>query len=134
MYDFALYFDGCSKGNPGLSGAGAVIYHNNTEIWSESLFVGTHCTNNQAEYMGLIMGLEYAIKNANIKKLQVFGDSQLVIRQMTGVYQCKSDQLRTYYNQAKELERMFEEITFTHVFRCNNKRADYLSNVAIMSS
>jgi ribonuclease HI len=55
--NYKLFFDGCSKGNPGLAGAGAVIYNNDQEIWSDSFFVGDKITNNYAEYSGLILGL-----------------------------------------------------------------------------
>jgi ribonuclease HI len=75
---FILNFDGCSKGNPGLSGAGAVIYNNNIEVWAGYSFVDTSATNNQAEYTGLIIGLKYAVDN-QIQDLLVQGDSQLVI-------------------------------------------------------
>lgn len=129
-YEYMLYFDGCSKGNPGLAGAGAVLYHFNTEVWSDSTFVGTRSTNNQAEYMGLIMGLIQA-QQMGLKQLQVFGDSQLVINHMTGVYQCRSEQLSVLYFQAKELERSFDKIEFVHVLRKENKRADHLSNIAV---
>jgi ribonuclease HI len=65
-----LRFDGCSKGNPGPSGAGAVIYQNNNEIWGKSAFVGLKSTNNEAEYMGLIIGLQEA-SNMKIKHLSM---------------------------------------------------------------
>ena len=70
-YPFKLKFDGCSKGNPGLAGAGAVIYLNDDdtnndndleEIWATSQFIGTKATNNEAEYSGLIIGLKKAIE------------------------------------------------------------------------
>ena len=80
--EYKLNFDGCSKGNPGLSGAGAVLYKHEQEIWNESYFVGDNCTNNQAEYAGLILGLNQAI-SLHIKELIVEGDSLLVINQMS---------------------------------------------------
>ena len=84
-FDYLLKFDGCSKGNPGLAGAGAVIYHDNKEIWYDSFFVGEKFTNNHAEYAGLILGLQQA-KDMEIKSLRIEGDSQLVINQMKGIY------------------------------------------------
>ena len=59
---YRLFFDGCSKGNPGSAGIGAVIYKDEHEIWSGSKYIGEGETNNKAEYMALIMGLEEAIK------------------------------------------------------------------------
>lgn len=128
--NFIMNFDGCSKGNPGLSGAGAVIYCLDDEIWSGSLFVGKNSTNNQAEYNGLIFGLQQAL-DMNIKTLLVRGDSQLVINQMTGRYKCNSENIFELYKQAKELEKDFDKIYYAHVLRNNNKRADELSNIAI---
>lgn len=129
-YDYKMNFDGCSKGNPGLSGAGAVIYHFNKEIWSDSFFVGENFTNNRAEYAGLILGLQQA-KALNIKHLKVEGDSLLVINQMKGIYQCRAENLIILYEKAKELEKHFEHIEYCHVLRHLNKRADELSNIAI---
>jgi len=128
--DFKLQFDGCSKGNPGLAGAGAVIYQGSEEIWASSLFIGEKITNNHAEYTGLIIGLKQAIE-MNIKVLMVEGDSMLVINQMTGLYQVKSQSLLNLYNKSKELESKFDEIYFTHIYRNKNSRADELSNIAI---
>jgi ribonuclease HI len=127
---FTMNFDGCSKGNPGLAGAGAVIYYNNEEIWSESFFVGEKATNNHAEYAGLILGLQYA-KELQINSLLVKGDSQLVINHMIGTYNCKSPNLIDLYSKAKELEKNFNIIKYEHVLRNLNKRADELSNIAV---
>jgi ribonuclease HI len=127
---YKLQFDGCSKGNPGLSGAGAVIYKNEIEIWSSSLFVGNNNTNNEAEYTGLIIGLKQAIK-MNIKKIHVEGDSLLVIKQIKGEYKVNAQNLQPLFNEALALTKNFEQITFQHIFRNKNKRADQLSNIAI---
>ena len=129
-FDYKMNFDGGSRGNPGLSGAGAVIYHFDKEIWSESFFVGVNSTNNHAEYAGLILGLQQA-KAFNIKHLKVEGDSLLVINQMKGSYKCRSENLIELYDKAKELEKCFENIHYCHVLRNKNKRADELSNLAI---
>ena len=128
--EFLLKFDGCSKGNPGLSGAGAVLYNNNSEIWGKSMFVGEKNTNNEAEYTGLIIGLTEAV-NMNIKHLAVEGDSMLVIKQMNGEYKVKAEKLIELYNIANDLSSKFETITFTHIYRKNNTRADELSNLAL---
>lgn len=137
-YPFKLKFDGCSKGNPGLAGAGAVIYLNDDndneleEIWTASQFIGTKATNNEAEYSGLIIGLKKAIE-LNIKELNVEGDSLLVIKQMLGEYNVKSENLFKLYNEAKEYQKQFKNITFSHIYRINNKRADQLSNMALIN-
>ena len=94
--EYLLQFDGCSKGNPGKAGSGAVIYKNKNEIWGKSLFIGDKNTNNEAEYIGLIIGLEEAT-NMGIKKLYVEGDSLLVIKQMKGEYKVKAENLYKLY-------------------------------------
>jgi len=128
---YTLYFDGCSKGNPGKSGAGAVIYKNEVEIWSTSLYVNDKQTNNYAEYMGLIIGLEEAI-NQNISGLCVKGDSLLVIKQMKGDYKANSSNILSLYNKAQTLAKIIKNIEFYHVYRKDNKRADALSNDALI--
>jgi len=129
--EYKLQFDGCSKNNPGLAGAGAVIYKNGIEIWADHLFVGTNNTNNYAEYSGLIFGLEKAIE-LNIKALYIEGDSLLVINQMTGKYKCNSPNLIEIHKKTKELIPNFNDIMFVHIFRNKNVRADELSNNAVI--
>ena len=127
---YKMYFDGCSKGNPGLAGAGAVIYKNDDEIWTQSKFIGKNETNNVAEYNGLIIGLEEAV-NQNIKHLQVKGDSELVIKQMNNLYKVKAEKLLPLFNKAKKLQTNFNSIQFQHIYRKDNARADHLSNIAL---
>jgi len=128
---YHMNFDGCSKGNPGVGGAGAVIYNEiENEIWSGSLLVGEKVTNNYSEYMGLIIGLEKAVE-LNIGNLIVYGDSQLVISQMKGTYKCKSDNLIDLHKKATKLASQIGSIQYFHVLREYNKRADYLSNIPI---
>jgi ribonuclease HI len=127
---FSMYFDGCSKGNPGPAGAGAVIYYNSYEIWSDSIFVGKKETNNVSEYNGLILGLDKANK-LNIKNLLVFGDSLLVIKQMNGDYKVNSENIKNLHAIAIEKSKLFDNILFTHVYRDENTRADELSNIGL---
>ena len=129
---YEIYFDGCSKGNPGLAGAGAVLYENSNEIEAISLFVGENETNNVAEYRGLILALTIGIRNNN-KEVTIKGDSLLVIQQMTGNYQVKSNHLIDLYLQAKELEKWYTKVEYKHVIRSDNKRADTLANDATIT-
>ena len=124
---YVLHFDGCSKGNPGFAGAGAVIYEDGQEIYSKAVFVGENETNNVAEYTGLLIGMQAAIR-LGIRKLVIRGDSQLIIRQMLGEYKVKSPGLLALYQQAKTMESNFESVTYQHVYRDQNARADALSN------
>ena len=128
-YEYSMNFDGCSKGNPGPSGIGAVIFHNGQEIWASCQYIGTR-TNNQSEYSALILGLKEVLSR-DIKRLYVFGDSQLVINQITGVYKVKNNLLQELYQEVQNLKTQFEYIEFTHVYREFNKRADALSNMAL---
>lgn len=129
--EYVLYFDGCSKGNPGEAGAGAVIYQNDVEIWNSSVYVGTKESNNVAEYNGMIMGMTEAIAR-NIKNLSIKGDSMLVIKQMKGEYKVRSVNLIEWYNKSKTLEKSFDTITYEHIYRKDNTRADKLSNDGIL--
>ena len=132
MNTYTLYFDGCSKGNPGPSGAGAVIYDVlMKEIWSVAHFVGSNNTNNEAEYTGLLVGLRRAVE-MGMTDLLVRGDSQLIIRQMKSEYKVKSASLRPMYLEAVELAKSIETIQYEHVYREFNKRADELSNLGLV--
>jgi ribonuclease HI len=128
---YLLRFDGCSKGNPGLAGSGAVIYKNGVEIWSKAVFVGKNNTNNEAEYMGLIIGLEEAVQ-MKIEFLQVEGDSLLIIKQMKREYKVKSEKLIKLHEKAKECEKMINKIEYNHIYREKNIRADELSNMGLL--
>jgi len=142
MTTYELYFDGCSKGNPGLAGAGAVLYEitpdveasiaatKKKEIWVGSAFVGENITNNLAEYNGLILGLMEAVKRG-LSTLYVFGDSLLIIKQMQGAYAVKAPQLQKCYQSAKSLEKQLVTVTYAHVYRTDNQRADALANAAV---
>jgi len=128
--EFLMRFDGCSKGNPGFAASGAVIYQNDVEIWAGSKLVGYNETNNYAEYMGLIMGLNKAIE-LNITELTVEGDSMLIIKQMNGENKVKSPNLIELYKFADNLKTKFTHITFSHIYRNFNTRADELCNLEI---
>ena len=128
--DFTMYFDGCSKFNPGPSGAGACIFCSGKEVWGSSIFVGNRETNNVAEYNGLILGLKKATE-MKIKSLIVYGDSLLVIKQMNNQYKVSSENLIPLFTEAQELKKKFDTILFVHVYRTQNKRADELSNLGL---
>lgn len=127
---YILHFDGCCKGNPGKSGAGAVMYKDNEEIWSCSKYLGKG-TNNQAEYKALILGLEKAVE-LSISDLCVFGDSQLVINQVNGIYKVSSSQIKPLYEKVNELKNKIENVEFYHVYRHENERADRLANDGLL--
>ena len=108
-----MHFDGCSKGNPGPSGIGAVISKLDIEEWCGWQYIGKK-TNNQSEYSALILGLNEAISR-NIKELQVYGDSLLVINQVTGQFKVKNNQLQELYKEAMTLIAKFDYIVLLDV-------------------
>ncbi len=125
-----LFTDGASRGNPGEAGAGAVLTGpDGREIASGRWYLG-RVTNNAAEYLALIHGLEEAAARG-IKRLEVRMDSELVVRQLNGRYRVKDAGLKKLFSQVQELRQRFSRITFTHVRREQNRRADRLANEAI---
>jgi ribonuclease HI len=135
MSEHNLYFDGASRGNPGLAGAGAVIYEGTVEKYAVTAFVGENATNNEAEYYGLIIGLQTCVEEGLVGTLRVIGDSQLVIRQMKGMYAVRHPRLIELHAAARELAGRLVTggctVIYEHVLRGANKRADGLSNAAI---
>ena len=133
---WVLRFDGGSRGNPGLGGAGAAIYNYMTsgelnEIWRGYFFVGkTGITNNQAEYAGLLQGLAQC-KKMDIQSLCIQGDSELVLRQVQGIYKVRNLFLIPLHRKALRLLSFIPVKTFQHIPRAENHRADELSNMAM---
>lgn len=127
-----LFTDGGSRGNPGPSALGYVILDmNDGIIKKESEFLGT-TTNNQAEYQGLLSGLKDALSHG-IKELEVYMDSELIIKQINGLYKIKNQDLLPIYKAVKEIAEKFDKITFTHVPRAMNSIADSLVNECLDS-
>jgi ribonuclease HI len=123
-----LFFDGACRGNPGPMGIGAVLLENGKKVKELSKRLGKG-TNNIAEWSALIEGLKMA-RAYGCRELEVRGDSQLIIKQITGRYRVKSDNLIPLYNEAKRLSANFGKISFKWVKRDNNTLTDALSNRA----
>ncbi len=125
-----VYSDGAARGNPGPAGAGAVLMTPDGEIVERlGRFLG-HATNNYAEYMGLIIGLERA-RELGAAEVEVFADSELMIRQLQGRYQVKAPNLKPLFAETTALLRGFEQVKLKHVRRELNAEADEMSNRAI---
>jgi ribonuclease HI len=125
-----LYTDGAARGNPGPAGAGAVILNPDGHIVAKiGKFLGDS-TNNVAEYMGLILGLKRA-KAMGIQELEVYSDSELLVKQLAGEYQVKADHLRPLHDEAKALLQGFTFVQVRHIPREENAQADAMSNRAI---
>ena len=124
-----MYFDGCSKGNPGAGGYGVVITYkgNGMELAQLHGFTGYHSTSNQAEWSGCVVGMAAALQ-LGCENLTIRGDSQLVIRQLSGRYRVNAPGLKEYYRVAKRLEAKFKSVIGEHVPRAQNALADKLSN------
>lgn len=129
MKALTAYFDGASKGNPGPSGIGGVLFDGDHVIAEVKEYIGI-ATNNQAEYSALIAVLEEA-KKLGAETLSIFADSELVVRQLTGEYRVKNPKLAPLFLKASQLRKSFLRVTFRHVPREKNKLADALANLAV---
>ena len=127
---WSLYIDGASRGNPGPSGAGLCLMQNSTIVCEQGFFLGKK-TNNQAEYLALLLGLFFL--ETYIKKgdhVRIVSDSQLLVRQMQGSYKVKDIILIELKKIALDLMKSYH-IEFVHVLRADNKKADDLANYGI---
>jgi ribonuclease HI len=125
-----LYTDGGSRGNPGPAGIGARLLTASGDVVEELAdFIGT-ATNNVAEYQALLAGLDLAL-DRGVERLDVFMDSELVVRQVNGQYKVKDAGLKPLHAQACLLLSRFHEVDVKHVRREQNAEADRLVNEAI---
>jgi ribonuclease HI/probable phosphoglycerate mutase len=125
-----LEFDGGSRGNPGPAGIGVVVRAaDGTPLVTLGRFIGK-ATNNVAEYRALITAMLEAQK-LGAKRITIRGDSELVVRQMTGAYRVKHPDLIPLYREAKELFDSFDAAAIEHNYREKNELADKLGNLAM---
>jgi ribonuclease HI len=122
------WIDGAARGNPGAAGFGVLL---DTADGQESLigYLG-RTTNNVAEYAGLVAALSLAVRR-NVSRLEIFSDSQLMVRQMLGRYRVKAAHLKPLFLRASSLRREISRVDFHHIDREENSRADGLANRAI---
>ncbi len=121
-----LYCDGASKGNPGHSGIGAVILINGNKTTLSS-YIGL-ATNNIAEYTALLKGLE-EVRKHDVAAIDIFTDSELLTRQVKGIYQVKSPNLLSLYKKVMLMLNGFKQYTINHIPRESNSEADRLANL-----
>jgi ribonuclease HI len=122
--------DGGARGNPGPAGYGVVIQdQSGRKVAHLSEYLG-HQTNNFAEYQGLIAALEYALKHGP-KALKLISDSELLVRQIKGIYKVKNSTLQDLHGRAKELIAQLEWFSIGHALREHNRDADRLANEAM---
>ncbi|MDH4199132.1 MAG: ribonuclease HI family protein [Spirochaetia bacterium] len=135
---YTVFTDGASRGNPGPAAIGAVCFLNTIPdlvefksgfqpVFSISEAVGVK-TNNEAEYLSVMAALKKLLAH-DIRKAQIFMDSELVIRQINGQYKVKNLNLEKLWIQVKALSRGGEYM-FSHIPREKNAIADYLANQA----
>jgi ribonuclease HI len=125
-----VHVDGGSRGNPGPAAAGAVISTPEGEVLDEAARTLGRVTNNVAEYRGLLLGLERA-KALGATEVDVVNDSELVARQINGVYKVKHADMRPLYLDAMSALREFERWSVRSVPRAQNADADALVNQAL---
>ncbi len=132
-----LHCDGGARGNPGPAAAGYVLRRKSGTgageiIREEGVFIGT-ATNNEAEYRGLIMGLEAALQEG-LDEVTILLDSELVVKQLRGEYRVKNKRLAALHDRARELLGRFSSWKVEHVRRDSNWEADALVNLALDSA
>ena len=126
-----IHIDGGARGNPGPAGAGVVIRSSDdgTVLHEAGVFLG-RATNNVAEYSALLAALEAAGK-LGADEAEVFSDSELMVRQMTGQYRVKEPTLKRLHERAGRLAGKLKSFTIGHIPRDQNGQADRLVNQAI---
>ncbi|RLG08440.1 MAG: ribonuclease H [Thaumarchaeota archaeon] len=130
MKALKIFFDGSSHGNPGPSGIGIIILDELGRILVKfSKFIGFG-TNNEAEYHALIEALRRAI-HLNAEKIELYSDSELVVKQVKGVYSVKDEKLKRLHLKCVELLKNFKEFEIKYIPRELNVEADRLANDAI---
>jgi ribonuclease HI len=124
-----LFSDGGARGNPGLAAIAFVALNEEGEtIKTAAQFIGIN-TNNQAEYRALLLGLSFA-KDSKIQEVVCHLDSELVTKQLNGIYTVKNSQLKQLWRKVQEQKQYFKQVTFVSVPRENSQiqRADSLLN------
>lgn len=124
-----IHTDGAARGNPGPAACAYVIERPGQPVIERAETIGT-ATNNVAEYTALVSALERAAE-LGLKRLAVYSDSELMVKQFNGEYAVKNADLKGLYGEARTLARRFPAVTLSHVRRAANRRADQLCNAAL---
>ena len=124
------HIDGGARGNPGPAGFGVFLQDEGGKMVAElSEYLGAQ-TNNVAEYSALIAALAYALEHG-FTAMKVFSDSELLVRQINGIYKVRDARLRELYDRAQTLIRKLDWFRVEHVRREQNREADRLANRAM---
>lgn len=125
-----INIDGGSRGNPGPAAYGVVIRDARGEpVAKLKKYIG-RSTNNVAEYYGLIAAMDYA-QSRGVRAIRIESDSELLVKQMKGIYKVKSADLQPLFERAQKTSKAFESFRIDHVYREQNREADALANEAL---
>lgn len=134
-----MFTDGGARGNPGPAAAGVIIKARSSAndmdfvlVDQLGLFLG-HCTNNEAEYQALLLGLEKLL-SLGATEVVCNLDSELVVKQLNGQYKVKNANMQAFVERVNKLKKDFTQISFVHVPREKNKEADKLVNEVLDAS
>jgi len=131
--EIIIYTDGGARGNPGPAGAAFVVINNGKILNKSKSFLGKK-TNNEAEYLAIVMAFDYLIENFKNEAVDIkfFLDSELVARQLSGRYKVKSQNLKPIFTKIKNSEKYLKgEVSYNSISRTKNKLADLLVNEVI---
>ena len=123
------FIDGAARGNPGPAGYGVYMTKDSGEVIEVAGYLG-RATNNVAEYAGLLDALEVADQEG-ATEVEIVSDSELLVKQMLGVYRVKHPNLVPMHGKAKIMARKFKRFSIRHTLRAGNKDADRLANLAV---
>jgi ribonuclease HI len=122
-----LHTDGGARGNPGSGAAGIVLMDSKKKVLKEVGYYLGVCTNNEAEYKALILGLK-AAKKAGADEVHSCLDSELIVRQLNGEYKVKSPNMKKLWSVVQDQIKPFSKVRFSHIERDKNAHADRLVN------
>ena len=125
--NITVYIDGASKGNPGEGACAAIFYNSKNEIIAEEGRVLGICTNNFAEYASFYLALKVS-KKYNAKRIKIYSDSELLVKQYNGEYNIKNEELKKLMSIIKNEIKDFESVEITHIPRGKNRIADAFVN------
>ncbi|MCK5706354.1 MAG: ribonuclease HI family protein [Candidatus Aureabacteria bacterium] len=121
-----IYTDGACSGNPGHSGVGIVLCDESGSIIKKYYRYIGQTTNNIAEYMAFVFALQESLFN-NVRHVTVYSDSELMVRQMNGIYKVKNQNILLLYQIAENLKKHFNYFKIEYIEREKNKEADRLA-------
>ncbi|MCY3804529.1 MAG: ribonuclease HI family protein [Candidatus Saccharibacteria bacterium] len=122
-----LFCDGGSRGNPGPGACGFILLDKNDRVLDSGGTFYKYCTNNQAEYQGLLQGVKLAL-NKQIESLQIFMDSQLIVKQIQGQYKVRNPDLSLIYQEVVDYLAQLQTYSITFIPRKYNQKADAIVN------